>query len=113
MFESYNRNGNNLYLTDIIVQGEVGTRDKALELDGVTIRPNPSHGLFTLECKQCTGAQYLSVLSGEGVEVFTKNIPESKQEMKETIDLSKLSKGIYFIRLTGNNSTRVGKLVIN
>ena len=112
MFESYNRNGNNLYLTDIIVQGEVGTRDKALELDGVTIRPNPSHGLFTLECKQCTGAQYLSVLSGEGVEVFTKNIPESKQEMKETIDLSKLSKGIYFIRLTGNNSTRVGKLVI-
>ncbi|MCX6287388.1 MAG: PKD domain-containing protein [Bacteroidetes bacterium] len=113
MFESFNRNGNNLYITDITVQGEVGIADNILELNGVSIYPNPSHGLFTLECKQCREAQDLSVISGDGIEVFVKRIPESKQSMKEIIDLRGLSKGVYFIRLTGNNNTRVGKLLIN
>ncbi len=113
MFESFNRNGNNLYLTDITLQGEVGIADHTLNLDGIVIYPNPSGGLFTIECKQCTEAQHLTVISGEGIEVFTKNISESKESMKETIDLRNLAKGVYFIRLTGNNSTRVGKLLIN
>jgi len=113
MFEGFNRNGNNLYLSDIRVQGEVGINDNVLDLDGISVYPNPSHGLFTIECKQCTEAQKMSIVSGDGIEVFTKNIPESNKPMKETIDLRGLAKGIYFMRLTGNNNTRVGKLVIN
>ena len=113
MFESFNRNGNNLYLTDITIQGEVGISDQVLDLDGVRIYPNPSHGLFTLECSQCKEAQEMTIVSGEGIEVFRKNIPESSHSMKETFDLSRLAKGVYILHLKGNNSTRVGKLVIN
>jgi hypothetical protein len=113
MFESYNHNGNNLYLADILIQGEVGIGEQVLDLDGVSIYPNPSHGLFTLECQQCKEAQNLSVISSEGVEVFSKNIPESKSSLKESIDLSGLSKGIYFIRLSDNVRSRGGKIVLN
>ena len=113
MFESYNHNGNNLYLTDILIQGEVGIGEQVLDLDGVSIYPNPSHGLFTLECQHCKEAQQLSVISSEGVEVFSKNIPERKSSLKESIDLSGLSKGIYFIRLSGNGRSRGGKIVLN
>ncbi len=113
MFEAFNKNGNNLYLSDITVQGEVGIPGNVLELEGVSIYPNPSHGMFTLECKQCRDAQALSVVSADGIEVFSKQIPESRQSMKEILDLSGLAKGIYFIRLTCNSNTRMGKLVIN
>ncbi|MEI6884442.1 MAG: PKD domain-containing protein [Bacteroidota bacterium] len=113
MFESFNRNGNNLYLSDIIIQGEVGIAEQALDLDGICIYPNPSHGLFTLECSQCREAQEMTIVSGEGIEVFRKHIPESSHSMKETFDLSRLAKGVYILHLNGKNSTRVGKLVIN
>lgn len=113
MFESFNRNGNNLYLTDITVQGEVGIVDQALDLDGIAVYPNPSHGVFTLECKLCMDARDMVVFSGDGVEVFRRSIPGNKQSLKETIDLSGLAKGVYILRLTCKNSTSVGKLVIN
>jgi len=113
MFESYNRNGNNLYLSDILIQGEVGIREQAVDIEGISIYPNPSHGLFTLECKVCTEAQHLSILTTEGLEVYTRNIQESRKSMKETIDLRGLAKGIYFVRLTGNNGTKAGKIVID
>ena len=113
MFESYNRNGNNLFITDITVQGEVGIADHLLDLDGLSVYPNPSNGVFTLECRQCTNSQHISIISGDGLEVFSMNIPENKQPLKQTIDLRSLAKGIYFLRLTGNNDTRVGTLVIN
>ena len=112
MFESYNRNGNNLYLSDIAIQGEVGIPGRLHDLDGVSIYPNPSRGIFTLECKQCSDARHLSIVSGEGFEVYTKDISGNKQAMKELIDLRGIAAGVYFIRLTGTNDTRTGKLVI-
>ncbi len=112
MLESFTGNGNNLYVTDIGVQGEVGIVKHLPEQDGIGIYPNPSNGIFTVECKQCREVQHISVISEVGLEVFAKNIPENKQPLKETIDLSGLAKGIYFIRLTGNNDIKVGKLLI-
>jgi PKD repeat protein len=113
MFEAFNRNGNNLFLTDIMVSGEVGINNKPLDMDGILIYPNPSKGLFTLECRQCKGNMHLSVISQDGLEMYVHDIPASIQPVKEVIDLRQLSKGIYFIRVTNNQQTHVGKLILN
>jgi PKD repeat protein len=113
MFESFNRNGNNLYISDIRVQGEVGIEENSLNLEGLTIYPNPSHGLFTLECRQCSESQHLSILSTDGIIVYSRDIPENGTHLKETLDFSSLPKGIYLVRLTSQTSTRSGKLILN
>ena len=84
MLESFTGNGNNLYVTDIGVQGEVGIVKHLPEQDGIGIYPNPSNGIFTVECKQCREVQHISVISEVGLEVFAKNIPENNNPQQQS-----------------------------
>lgn len=112
MFESFNRNGNNLFLTDFLLEGEVGTNDRQPVTDGILIYPNPSQGVFTLECR-FQGPVHISVISREGLEMYTRDIPAGIKPVKENLDLRLLARGVYVIRITGNQQTYVGKLVLD
>jgi hypothetical protein len=56
---------------------------------------------------------HVSVISSEGLEMYVHDIPASIQPAKELIDLSQLARGIYFIRVTSNQQTHVGKLILD
>jgi len=78
--------------------------------DNVSIYPNPTSGIFTLSYNS-----QLSILNSQfkiydvtGREVYTQAINNSTQL---TIDISQLSKGIYFYQLTNHSETYRGKLV--
>ena len=82
------------------------------ESGSLKIFPNPSHGLIILVREQFTDASHLSVITAEGMVVYEQDFAACNRNVKETIDLSGLSKGVYVIRITSENFTRTGKLVV-
>jgi len=66
--------------------------------------PNPTSTNITIE----TPAQsQLSILNLHGQELITRQITEPKTQ----IDISSLPAGVYFVRLTGERTVKVGKIV--
>jgi len=112
MFESYNRFGNNLFLTDIQVNGPVGEPEKHQDQTAFNIFPNPSRGIFHLTVSNSQGAVNLSVLDLQGKMVYSDVLLSKSGKISHQIDLSGYAKGIYFLRLTGDQTTMVEKIVI-
>lgn len=74
--------------------------------------PNPSNGMVTL--KFSSGLQFqqydLKVLDAQGKNVYAKRLKPFSNAV--TLDLTKLSKGIYFINIISGKKNEVVKIVI-
>jgi PKD repeat protein len=113
MFESFNRNGNNLFLDNIEIDGSVGISKPGKGDLGVRIYPNPSGGIFNLYLEKGNKNIDISIFDLHGQKVFSeKNLSRNGSITKE-LDLSGLSKGVYYMRLTTEDVTQVEKIIIN
>jgi len=72
----------------------------------VTTYPNPAKDLFYVE--NANGA-VLTVFSSNGGTVLSQNITAEKQ----AVDISHLTRGVYFVRIVMNDNKKVEKLVLN
>jgi hypothetical protein len=113
MFEAYNRYGNNLFLNDIQVSGPVGNVEINSSKPFVRLYPNPSQGLFHLSITNCDEDFNLVVMNPQGQAIYTDNLVSRDGNISRQMDFSHLSKGIYFLRLTGKQASWVEKLVVN
>ncbi len=112
MFESFNRNGNNLFLNDIKIGGPVGSDEIKIDDMGISIYPNPSTGIVTLSIKNTKETCHISVFTIHGQEIYAnKFIPEGENTVKQ-LDFSLFSKGIYYIRIMTETASRVEKLIL-
>ncbi len=73
----------------------------------IAIYPDPSTNQVTIETSEIPTQSKLSTRDLNGPELITRQITEPKT----TIDISNLISGIYFVRLTGDRSIGVGKLL--
>jgi hypothetical protein len=113
MFESFNKNGNNLFLDNIMIDGSVGISETGKGDPGIRIYPNPSTGIFNVYLEKAGKNTDISIFDLQGQKVYSeKTLPGSGSITKE-LNLSGLSKGIYYIRLTTEDVTRVEKIIIN
>ncbi len=78
------------------------------ELSGteISIAPNPSNGQFAIETDISDGL--IEILDLSGKVVFTQKITSANP----VINAAELNEGMYFIRIQGQNTTAVEKLVI-
>ena len=74
----------------------------------ISIAPNPSSGNFSLNMRGYEKKFNLQVLDPVGKKMFESDLHQENQ----TLNLSFLSKGIYFLKLDGNSLSTVKKLVI-
>jgi hypothetical protein len=111
MFESYNRFGNNLFLNDIQVNGPVGQNEIKTGQIRVSLYPNPSNGQFNLSLTNCEREVTMAILNPQGQTLFSELLVSSMGKISKKLDLTGLSSGIYFIRLTGMQDTQVVKVV--
>jgi uncharacterized protein YxeA len=75
------------------------------ELDNFSVYPNPSDsGLFTVS------ADHVEAYDAEVYDVSGRMVL-TKQRMSDTIDLSSLSKGVYFARVYADGGSRIFKLI--
>lgn len=74
--------------------------------------PNPSNGLVNLEyISGNQGNITISIINTLGATVYTTNAV-SNGSLNKSIDLSQLTKGIYFVNVASQNGTTTKKLII-
>ncbi len=83
---------------------EVGLDD--VESSYVTVYPNPSDGIFRIQ------AESTSPVNFEVFETTGARIADGIFTDHYTLDLSKFSKGIYFLNLKSGSKTQVTKLIV-
>jgi len=80
---------------------------------GLKIYPNPTSGIFTIEMEnQKFGELMILVMTQEGKQVLNHKFEKTTEHFRNQIDLSKQSKGIYFIYLQINGLTSNKKIII-
>jgi len=75
--------------------------------NAVSIYPNPSSTLITIETSPALNKSQLSILDVHGHELTSRQITEPKTQ----IDIIDLPSGVYFVRVTNDWSVGVGKIV--
>jgi PKD repeat protein len=113
MFESFNRHGNNLFLDNIEIDGPVGIPGKGKGDLGIRIYPNPSNGIFNLYIEKGANDIDISIFDLHGQKVYSEKNLAGMSNITKELNLSELSKGVYYIRLTTEDVTQVEKIIIN
>jgi hypothetical protein len=85
------------------------TQNSQLNTNSLAVYPNPTNGIVTIELPKESTSGSFRLLNINGKEVFKQNLNSAANQ----IDISHLSKGIYFYRYRDNKQGYAGKLVIN
>lgn len=78
-----------------------------------SLYPNPVANNLTIELTQIANELVsVSIYSITGREIFTENANVAGNLFSKSYDLSSLTTGIYFVKLTNNNRTFVKKIIV-
>ncbi|CAN5691506.1 hypothetical protein BH11BAC1_BH11BAC1_26170 [soil metagenome] len=89
-----------------------GISSNIYNISDVLIYPNPANKTLHVECEQCNAA-YLSMKDVTGKTVFEKDLISQGSHLHETIDVSNLEKGIYFLELNVMGRSIIRKIAVN
>jgi len=78
----------------------------------MNIYPNPTDGVMHINIESRTDILDMNLLSLEGKIVYFDKMDYQKDGLSKQIDVSGLSKGIYFLRLYNSNNYFVKKVMI-
>ena len=76
------------------------------------IYPNPTHGVVTININGISDDLDLQIINLQGKIIRAERLTNDTPSFTQDIDLSKYAKGIYYIKLTNKNFTKVEKLVV-
>lgn len=78
----------------------------------ISIYPNPNTGIFNIEINGFGQQFNISVLDFAGRVIEQEEAKASANEYRNTLDLSKYSSGVYFLRISNDNKSDYRKIVI-
>ena len=76
-----------------------------------TIYPNPTSGATTVSVSGVNGKVKIEVVDMNGRTVASETL-ECSSECVKTMDVNNLAQGAYFVRITGDNTNMVKKLIV-
>ena len=79
----------------------------------ISIFPNPSNGIFTIFGNINNDNAELKILNITGSLLLQKKLLSVNGTILETIDISRFSKGIYFMKITYNKKENTTKIIIH
>ena len=84
-----------------------GIADNKTLQKAVTLYPNPATDKVTIETSEIPTISQVSIMNLDGKELLHQKITEPNT----TIDVSALTSGVYFVRVTGERTVQVGKFI--
>ena len=85
----------------------VEVTERSLNSGSLKIYPNPSSDKITIETSEKLQKSYLSIYNLNGMELLKQHILESKS----IIDISSLPSGIYLVKVLGDKTVQIGKII--
>lgn len=81
----------------------------------ITIFPNPTNGLFTVYCDDCSNESFdkIEVYNAIGELLLIKKVNEIENVSNIKIDISEYVNGIYFVKTTLNKQVKIRKVLKN
>lgn len=83
--------------------------EEALNL---SVKPNPSNGLFELNLNNVTEDVTVTIFNSIGQNVYVENVAAGSATYTKSLDLSNQPKGIYYLRVSGSKSLLEEKIMI-
>jgi len=101
-------------VTIIVDEGCSGLGNRNSSTQELIAYPNPTDGLLNLEINGYSSALNISLFSLNGSLVYSEDINDYSPDkiLKRQIDLSRFGKGVYFVRLTNNNTNKTKKILV-
>jgi hypothetical protein len=101
-----------LAIDDFNVDFTVGIDDETSTIEGISIAPNPSNGLFTLNIKTPSTENFnMTVRDAQGRSVYTANF-DVNGTYRNDLDFTSFAKGVYFMQIQTEAGMKVEKLII-
>ncbi len=110
-FEGYNRFGNNLFIDNISIAATPEVGIKSMKNNKIMIYPNPTSGSITVYSGQKVEDLTFTIFNTQGSMVYSHNF-KSTSHLSETLNLGNLPKGVYFVKIAGNNTAEQQKLIL-
>jgi hypothetical protein len=79
----------------------------------ITIVPNPSNGIFSLNTNWIQGASSIDIIDITGNLVQSQTINTTKGQKSVALNLQDVSDGSYLVRVVSNQRVQTVKLLIN
>jgi hypothetical protein len=99
-------------IDNISLDFAVGINTIASELEGISISPNPSTGLFTLNIETPAKENFnVTVRDAQGRAVYTENLTVNGT-YRNDLDFTTFAKGVYFMQVQTETESKVEKLII-
>lgn len=95
--------------------GQADNKAKALEQQDkeISIYPNPNNGVFTISFASLDASQVdLRIINVIGNEIYHEVVNRSEMQTAKTIDLTRLAKGLYYVKIETDNYSSVRRVVV-
>jgi biopolymer transport protein ExbD len=110
-------------IATLMAQGQVrdagppqtGSGTKALEQQDkeVAIYPNPNNGVFTISFTNMDASQVeLRIINVIGNEIYHEVLSRSDVQTSKTVDLTRLAKGLYYVKIEADGYSSVRRVVV-
>jgi hypothetical protein len=92
---------------------QIGNTDDKLEIEKMSLYPNPGDGKFNLKfnLKNRADAE-VTIYNSDGKSVYNEKLPAFSGEYNKPIDISANAKGIYFVKVVQGKHSMVKKVVM-
>lgn len=81
-------------------------------LNDLNIAPNPSSGSINVTFNQSTvQSMTIEIIDVLGRSIYTQALPKFAGLYSEKVDLTSFNKGIYFVKISGENGSEIRKII--
>jgi hypothetical protein len=116
--------GNHVITYVYTLNGCTGSASQSMHVDGcvgipendnlnISIMPNPTTGSFRINIQNVKEGFELGLYNDLGQKIFVENVLPQNNEFNKEVDLSNQPRGLYFLKLSGNDGVRIEKIVLN
>ena len=110
-FLTTNGYGNNLFIDNIQIAATPEVGINTVKNQKIMIYPNPTSGSVTVYSGQKVEDLTFTLFNAQGSMVYNHNI-KSTPMLSETLNFGNLPKGVYLVKIAGNNTSEQHKLII-